>query len=908
MSALLPDPGHGLDRRNLTKPVHESRLVDDMEDDGGWSASDVVTLEYTTDRARSGTRSLRFSIELRNEDYIRFARRENGSFAGAGVLFEQMPFAAIVSRRFSPAQDWSVYNRLSLWCYVHPTADAVMRTNQLSLGFVCDGAEAGPTDPIAVHYLGDLVAGEWNHIAWELPEMRRDRVSEFRIFLPTAGVPEHGAPSRITFDIGDLCVERVDAEPVDGWAVTPGKIAYCHVGYLPAAEKVAIAPDGPADFALIEARTGAEVAKLPAERVVNRRGSYRVLDFSSVNEPGMYRLRHGETLSETFPIGEDAWRPVVAATLNAFYGLRCGFAVPGVHDACHLDVVAEHDGERRVLGGGWHDAANMTQAPNRTFLSIYALLELRESLRARGDEDLAGRALEEARWGLEWLLRSRFGGGVRATYNDCSYYTDSVAGTGDDVLIDAGSSGEAQVGQDGWLDTLSALAAARAARTLRDGDPLWSAELLAAAEEDYSAVATGITPPHDAPPRQINEPSWRDRIGYLTLAAVELYRASGSERYATDAARFARWLAGTQERRFVDGIAVTGYFCEDAGRTRIVHEYHNGFEDGGLLAFAALCDTFPNAPEWMDWYAGLTFYAEYFCATGSAASAPYNVIPAAVWRRADIDAPFPDNVIGAPIAAAGPSPNYPTAPTPELIRRQMLEQYEAATDLGAGHRLRIFPLWYDNTRHGSSNVHLGKTIGLAAAARTLNRPALSDLAGRQVEWLLGANPFSRSLMYGVGHDYWQNFTVSMPQLVGGLSLGFNSYRDDAPAWGNNAVFPYKELWVFSSCKMAHSLAYVGVPARIRESASAGSAPVVDLRTLEHSGGTVIVEASLSGAGSHQLEVRGFNARVRGLPATVAAPSTERVEVHIEDPSQPWLVVVVPDGRLDDRAEIGGRAG
>ncbi|HEY9376741.1 MAG TPA: cellulase N-terminal Ig-like domain-containing protein, partial [Jiangellaceae bacterium] len=331
---LGPDLSNSLDGRNLAKEVYERRVIDDMEEDAGWTASDVVTLEYTTESARSASQSLRFSTELRNEDYIRAARRENGSFTAAGVLFPQMPFAAVMSRQFSPAQDWSGYNRLSLWCFAHPTADSVMQTNQLCLGFVCDGAEAGPVDPIAVHYVGDLTPGEWNRIVWEIPEIRRDRVSNLQIFQPTAGVGMRGAPRRITYDFDELCVERVDAEPVDGWAVTTGKIAYCHIGYQGIAEKIAIAPDGPESFSLIDAETRTPVTTLPVKRIANRRGNYRLLDFSTFDQPGEYRLQYDKRVTEPFVIANDPWRQVVEATLNAFYGLRCGHAVAGVHDAC----------------------------------------------------------------------------------------------------------------------------------------------------------------------------------------------------------------------------------------------------------------------------------------------------------------------------------------------------------------------------------------------------------------------------------------------------------------------------------------------------------------------------------------------------------------------------------------------
>jgi hypothetical protein len=231
--------------------------------------------------------------------------------------------------------------------------------------------------------------------------------------------------------------------------------------------------------------------------------------------------------------------------------------------------------------------------------------------------------------------------------------------------------------------------------------------------------------------------------------------------------------------------------------------------------------------------------------------------------------------------------------------------------------------------------------------------------------VLGANPFSRSLVFGVGHDYWQNFSVSLPNLVGGLSVGLNSYRDDSPAWGNNAVFPYKEIWIFSVGRMAHNLAHIGFPAWVTGVAPAGavfrnqrtgettnvrssrfelslpggdydvqfgdlsrklslpdgvhreldldpaSVLVIELSAEPPSGNRVKIDLALSGRGSHRLAARLFNARLEGLPSQIDLETqAERhleLSLDIEDPSMPWLLIIVPDERLDDRVEIGGTA-
>ena len=957
-SLLAADMSRSRDRRNLTKPVLSQRLIDDMERDS-WTASGSAKLSYTTERARSGTRSLRFSTDLRPEDYLRSSRSANGSFSGHAVLFDGMPFAASISRRFEAPQDWRAFNRLSLWCFAHPSNTPV---TAFALQFVCDGASAGPGDPISIHYFGDLESGRWQQLVWEIPEHQRDRVVEISIFQPITGVASSGAPSTVTYDFDELRVEGVDAEPVSGWQVTPGKIAYSHVGYSQQDQKIAISGETSTHFALIDAASDKPAARFKAQPIQNRRGRWQVLDFSSFDRQGKFRLRHGLAISEPFEIGDNAWRTVAEATLNAFYGLRCGCKVPGVHDACHLDVFTEYEGERRPVGGGWHDAANLTQGPYRTHLSSYALLELNDTLRLRGDVTLADRALEEALWGLDWSLRMRFAPGMRTLYGEYSFWTDGIPGTIDDVVQ---AEPRTLVGRDNFQNTLAALATARAARSLQRRDDSLSQRLLKAAREDFADVLEHTpAPPKSAPALSINEPSWRDQIGYLTLAAVELYRATGEQRYADEAVRLARWLQQTQERRFIDDSPVTGYFYEDAARTRIVHEYHNGFEDSGLLAFAALAKALPEHSEWMDWYAGLALYAEHFCIKGTEASAPFNVIPAAVWRRADIDADHPPHEVGDRLAARSTA-LFPTPPTAEIVRRQMTQMFESSAELSHDQRLRVFPLWYDHVRHGATNVHLGKSIGLAAAASILRRPECTDLAARQLQWMLGTNPFSRSLMYGVGQDWWQNFCVELPNFVGGFSLGFNSYREDAPAWGNNAVFPYKEMWVFSSCKWAHNLALVGALAHIEGDAPAGAtfenlrtgrkttvqpgkfslslpsghymirhdnltrrvaladgtsrtivldastAPVLELHALGTPGVSRELVLTLRGSGRHHLAARVFNADLTGVPELVEIGSrgTHRLRLHLQvkDPTAPWLLMVVPNGRLDDRAELAGTA-
>jgi hypothetical protein len=61
------------------------------------------------------------------------------------------------------------------------------------------------------------------------------------------------------------------------------------------------------------------------------------------------------------------------------------------------------------MAGGWHDAGDLSQGLINTGEITYSMFALAERLRERGDDPaLVARLIEEARWGLDWVLRVRF--------------------------------------------------------------------------------------------------------------------------------------------------------------------------------------------------------------------------------------------------------------------------------------------------------------------------------------------------------------------------------------------------------------------------------------------------------------------------------------------------------------------
>lgn len=296
------------------------------------------------------------------------------------------------------------------------------------------------------------------------------------------------------------------------------------------------------------------------------------------------------------------------------------------------------------------------------------MLQVHDQLHQMGvRRDLQNRVLEEVRWGVDWLLKTRFGDGYRITWARMRYYTDNKVGTVDDVIVPA--------------------------------------------EEDYAATLQ-------------EHPEWpegtRDEAAFGTLAAAELYRATGKQIYAEQGVHFGSLLVRCQEQRFVDGIPLTGYCYTSTKRDRLVHDRHSSFEEAPVMALRTLCDTFPNHPAWIEWYSAAILHSEYFQQRGTAISAPYSLIPNSVWRRDEIDS------------------------LPGRDPEDSLRQFNDGTQLAGDCRLRVFPIWTDNLFHGNTTVQMAATASMASAALLRNGREVQDLVRLQLQWVLGGNPFRRA--------------------------------------------------------------------------------------------------------------------------------------------------------------------
>jgi len=780
---------------------------------------------------------------------------------------------------------------------------------------------------------------------WEIAPLDRDRVTalEFAYSLPKK-FPDPG--DQTILDIDQLELQSVVADHVEGWDVAPGKIAFSNSGYTIGSSKSAIASDLTARmFSVIETKTGKTILTKPVEHTASPLGKYQVLDFSEVRKPGTYTIKAGETQTRSFRIGDDAWRDSIWKAINFMYSERCGTDIPGIHGRCHQDIYTIHGDERIVVNGGYHDAGDLSATGNTPGM-VYALLSLADSLKRQGEDPvLSNRLLEEARWGLNWVLKTRFGDGYRSTGQLVSYWTDGIMGTADD------RSGQA-VNNPEWNFRVSGVEAL-ASRILKDSDPELSNRSLMIAEEDWKYAVEGLK---NAPPlvEVYGAQDELERIAFGVVASVELYLATKDDRYAQAAIVLGDQVLASQERTLQPWtIPLTGYFYTSPKRENLFHRFHLGQEQEPIIALIRLCEAFPDHEKWMKWYSAIVLHSHYYLQRAAAVDEPYAVLPAAIYRESEARL-IPEAKNWTPLRAAD--------------RDAYVQEVRRGIPLGGETYLRRFPVWFDF--RGNSSVLLSEAKALSAAGRLRGDLEAEDLAQKQAQWLVGRNPFAASLMYGEGYDWTPLYSVRSGQMVGALPVGIETKGfADAPYWPNQICWTYKEVWTQPVGQWIWLMEDISVPAivkgrgnpasdesiKFREQKSGqvtiatlnprdgtfdirlpeghyevrhGSAHTsvtvlpggvydVDLRpdrvldfkvTSEDIGHSdVLIRVSTEGAGHHAFTLRTENLTLSERAEQEIDLISGRREfvwhAHVISPQTPWVGVVIPDGAISGRREV-----
>jgi endoglucanase len=221
-------------------------------------------------------------------------------------------------------------------------------------------------------------------------------------------------------------------------------------------------------------------------------------DFSALVGPGRYVVKVGAQTSPSFEVGEHVYDALFRAALRAFNLIRCGVAIDdaetGVkHAACHQkDAILRSDpGHSLDLRGGWHNAGDFGKWAHMEAISASKMMWAFELNGAgvagvnAGTADSANQVpdlLDEARWGIEWLLKlQQSDGSVLHKVDTEPNFAWGLAPENDPYTRYASSAStiDAAVAAAAW---------SQASRVFRSYDSAFSDRCLAAAKRAFAWV------------------------------------------------------------------------------------------------------------------------------------------------------------------------------------------------------------------------------------------------------------------------------------------------------------------------------------------------------------------------------------------------------------------------------------
>lgn len=663
-------------------------------------------------------------------------------------------------------EDLRAYNRLSAWVYVDaPGVYLVFGGFKLHN----EGEKVMPTPGRfeGQHY-ETFTPGKWQQVVWEIPDLYRDCVTGFSFNVLLAGAPA-GASEQMSFYVDDMRIEKVEAENSRGFNLRKNAIAYSHSGYKPGARKQALVQHvKDTSFKLYNEETRAVAYEGKGKTM---KDGFVVLDFSELETPGRYTISVDNILSKPFAIGDNAYLATAWRTLNFFYAERCGYDQPGIHQECHHDVFCIHpDGRTLSVSGGWHDAADLTQGVGNTAEAGIAMLELADAVKGK-DRLLYERLLEEARWGLNWVMRTRFGDGYRHGGLIIGIWTKNIRGDKDDMQATARNSPSDNL--------IASMYCAMAVRHFEEFDPVFARWCRNSATEDFRFAVEML----GTNKRGTNGV---ELSALTTVTAMQLYKLTNDPAYLDWAVRYARIVMACQQLDYRKdwSIPLRGFFFETTEKKRTLAYFHQCKEHLMLQGLAMLLAAAPNHKEAPQWKESCKAYADYLHAI-SHVMEPYGILPGAIYEINNTDY---SNLYHEGDAVGLPS----------------LDEYNAQVKngipLSKTHYLRRFPVAYQF--RGFHAILMGKAKAAFILSRLLNDKELKHIATRQLEYIIGYNPFAMSTIYGDGYDYPPLYGAYAGDVVGAVPVGIETFEnDDEPYFPMQNNCTYKEIWMHTTARV-----------------------------------------------------------------------------------------------------------
>jgi hypothetical protein len=214
------------------------------------------------------------------------------------------------------------------------------------------------------------------------------------------------------------CTLNVSAEPEIF-------IRFNQIGYLNEEPKTAVVLSNHSligkTINILDFKTKKSVLKVPFNSDRGTYGAFQysyIVDFSELRDNGDYQFEFSTQRTTAFKIGNNVYSGVADSLLTFFLVQRCGYTNPHLHKTCHIsDATRLIDQNKNIFQqydatGGWHDAGDYVKFLNTTAFSTYMLLFAYEfdpqKFSFDNNNNNVPDLLEEAKIGLDWLLRANY--------------------------------------------------------------------------------------------------------------------------------------------------------------------------------------------------------------------------------------------------------------------------------------------------------------------------------------------------------------------------------------------------------------------------------------------------------------------------------------------------------------------
>jgi hypothetical protein len=758
-SPLPLDYSKAYETYGITKKVLVSDRLCDMESIDRWSHKGIGGITQTEERSRDGKHSLRLTAPSRPDKLPDWG-------IGLGTSMAMFDAGGV---------SWEKYNRIKL--YIYPDCEGA-RSIYLNLYVENDGKIKIPDTygREGFHEI-NLVNRRWNECFVEMTELPRDKVTKLSFAIEVFG-KERTMGDFLQFDIDGIELQVVEnPEVVSGWTPAEDRIIYSTTGYRPDSKKSAIVRTGKHDgtFSLLDYKSNKIVYTGEVKSITSPLGSFETVDFSDFREEGEYLIKVGDIVTPfPFYINNNVWENSAWRMTNFMFVERCGYPVPGKHGACHTDLNGEHHGHLFTVNGGWHDAADMSQVALQTGEVTFAFFEMAQKAKEKGNTDLYLRLMEEAQWGLDYIMKTRFGDGYRVQAWWTNLWTDGLVGTIDDA------GGRQVYVNNGAFENFLLSGIEAYASFVIEKDRMLKENLCKIAKEDFAfatkrfeedkLVATALQSQYAAT---------------ISWAAGMLYKLTGETYYADKAADAIKYVIQCQRTEpLKDKKKTCGFFYRDLTKRSIVHFAHQSRDNVFMQSLILLCETQPSHADYPTWVNTIKLYGEYLKNITQYVQ-PYGMLPSGVYHIDEVK----DSVnFYAMHIGIGPG-----------VEADYKEQLANGFKLDKEHYLRAFPVWF--SFKGNTAVHLATGKSAALCGKFLNDPELIDIAEQQLFWIVGKNPFGQSLIWGEGSNYMQQYVALPGETVGEIPVGIQSrFNEDTPYWPQFITATYKEVWATAAGK------------------------------------------------------------------------------------------------------------